>query len=254
MPGNEPRSLLKRRCLALLVAVVFAAPGTTPAWQTAGSGARTARAQEKSVKPGINEQWKSTDIKPLIDRLETESREIYNERENLAALVGPRPGAAIGDVGAGSGFMVELFSRLVGPAGKVYAVDINAKLLEHIARRAKEQGLRNIETVLTREDSLDLPANSVDLVFVCDTYHHFEYPKSSLLGIYQALRPGGQLVLVDFRRALGVSSEWTLEHVRAGQEVFTKEITEAGFQLTNVHNVSFLKENYVLRFRKVEQR
>ena len=88
------------------------------------------------------------------------------------------------------------------------------------------------------------------MVFICDTYHHFEYPMSSLSGIHRALRPGGEIILVDFNRVPGQSSEFFLEHVRAGQEVFAKEIEAAGFELVKQHNVPYLKDNYVLRFRK----
>jgi ubiquinone/menaquinone biosynthesis C-methylase UbiE len=213
----------------------------------------TAPAKEPSVKPGINEQWKSPNVEPLIGTLESESREIFHEREKLAALVAPRPGSVIADVGAGSGFMVELFSDAVGAKGKVYAVDINTQLLERIAARAKQSGRSNIETVLAREDHSNLPPNSVDLVFLCDTYHHFEYPKSTMRSIYDALRPGGQIVLVEFHRIPGRSPAWLLDHVRAGQDEFAKEILGFGFELVERHDVPFLTQNYVLRFRKVEK-
>jgi len=207
-------------------------------------------ADEESVKPGINDSWKSEDIGPLIGRLETESREIYTHRGLLATIVGPRPGDVVADVGAGSGFMTHLFSRLVGETGKVLAVDINQKLLEHIEDGAAEKGLGNVETVLCTEKSVELPAGSVDLVFVCDTYHHFEYPRNSLRSIHAALRPGGQLVLVEFERIPGVSREFILGHVRAGREVFQAEIEAAGFELVNEHDLEAFEENYVLRFRR----
>lgn len=199
---------------------------------------------------GINDTWKSSDIDPLIGRLETESREIYRERARLAALVGPKPGSSIADVGAGSGFMVEEFARLVGAKGKVYAVDINSKMMEHVAQRAKEMGNPQIQTIVTREDSVDLPAASVDIVFVCDTYHHFEYPQKSLAGIYQALRPGGHLVVVDFERIPGRTDGSMMTHVRAGKEEFKKEISAAGFAFVEEAKAPFLTDNYVLRFRK----
>ena len=117
--------------------------------------------------------------------------------------------------------------------GKVYAVDISAKLMQRLAENANEKGLRNIETVVCSERSVDLPANSVDLVFVCDTYHHFEFPRSTLRSIYDALKPGGQLVVVDFYRIAEKSRPWVLWHVRAGEEVVTQEIIDAGFELIN---------------------
>jgi SAM-dependent methyltransferase len=199
---------------------------------------------------GINDRWKSPNIEPLVATLENENREIFTHRELLAAIVGPKSGSVVADVGAGSGFMVEEFARRVGPSGKVFAVDINAKMLELIAQRAARDGLKNIQTVLTREDSLDLPANSVDLVFVCDTYHHFEFPKQSLAGISRALKPGGELLVVEFKREPGVSSAWILEHVSKGQAEVIQEIEAAGFVLTHDHTSPLLKDNYVLRFRK----
>jgi len=230
-----------------LLVLLAAAPLAVLAQQAAPT-------QERSVKPGINNDWKGENVKPLLDRLETESREIYVQRESLAGLVGPKVGAVVADVGAGSGFMTELFARLVGSGGKVYAEDINPKLLEHIAQRAAGHGLKNVQTVLGTEKSVELPANSVDIVFLCDTYHHFEYPKSMMNSIHRALRTGGQVVLVEFRRVDGASPQWMMEHVRAGQEVFTKELTEFGFELINEHTVPWLKENYVLRFRKADAR
>lgn len=207
--------------------------------------------REPSVKPGINDQWKSPNIEPLVGMLETESREIYRAREKLAALVAPAPGSSVADVGAGSGFMAELFSEKVGPKGKVYAVDINAKMLELIARRAREHGRANIQTVLAREDDVNLPPDSVDLVFICDTYHHFEYPARTMRSIHRALRAGGQIVLVEFHRVPGESPGWIFDHVRAGQQEFTKEITGFGFELVQEQPAPFLTQNYVLRFRKV---
>ncbi|MEQ8767699.1 MAG: class I SAM-dependent methyltransferase [Planctomycetota bacterium] len=209
-----------------------------------------APADEESVKPGINDSWKSSNIEPLVARLEAESREIFTKREEIAALVGPEPGSVVADVGAGSGFMAMLFAERVGPKGKVIAVDINDTLLDSVAKHAKEQGLSNLETVVCTEKSVELPPASVDLIFICDTYHHFEYPQSTLATIYRALKPGGQLVVIDFHRIPGVSPEWILGHVRAGQEVFSSEITAAGFDLVNVHTGPLLEQNYVLRFLK----
>ena len=207
-------------------------------------------AQEKSVKPGINETWKSDAIEPLVNTLEAESREIYTQRAALADLLALRPGMAVADIGAGSGFMVEEFARRVGAAGKVYAVDINGKLLERIAANAKQHNLPQVQIVLTHEDSVDLPDGTVDLVFVCDTYHHFEYPQKSLAGIQRALRTGGELIVVEFHREPGQSPGWILEHVRAGQAEFTREIEAAGFTFVRVEPAPFLSQNYVLRFRK----
>lgn len=93
-------------------------------------------------------------------------------------------------------------------------------------------------------------ADSVDLVFICNTYHHFESPYRSLASIYRALRPGGLLVLIDFERIPGVSREFILGHVRAGKEVFRDEILDAGFAPRDEVEVNAFEENYLLRFEK----
>ncbi|MCL4524303.1 MAG: methyltransferase domain-containing protein [Acidobacteria bacterium] len=215
---------------------------------------QSAPAQEKSVKPGINDRWRSPDIQPLVETLETESREIYHEREALARLVDAKPGMAVADLGAGSGFMTLLFAKMVGAKGRVYAVDINPKMLERVSQLAAKEGLKNIQTVLDNDTSTELAANSVDIIFLCDTYHHFEYPKAVLASMHKALRPGGQVVLVEFHLVQGKSPSWMFEHVRAGQEVFTREFVDAGFAFDKVLESPLFTENYILRFRKAEAR
>lgn len=237
------RSLVSWGFLPFLLLPLMASPGSE-------FGAQDGDAGLTSVKPGINDFWIGSDIDPLVDRLETESREIYRERSNLAALAGPPPGAIIADVGTGSGFMALEFAALIGDEGIVYAVDINPAMLDDVLRKAHAKGITNIRKVLSPEDSVNLAPNSVDIVFLCDTYHHFEYPEPTMRSIYQALRPGGQLVLVELKRIPGQTEPRMLEHVRAGEEVFKKEILQVGFELTNNHYPPYLTDNYVLRFRK----
>ena len=210
----------------------------------------TAFAQESSVKPGINERWKSSDIDPLVEILENTERNIYKNRKQLAQLFAPGKGAVVADVGAGSGFMAEEFAQMVGPEGLVYAADINLKLLERIETRARDNNVKNIRTVLSTDDSSRLPVGKIDLMFICDTYHHFEYPVKTLKTLHAALKPGGELFLVEFTRIPGETDDWILGHVRAGKEVFTKEIEAAGFEFVTEHPAPFLPRNYVLRFRK----
>ncbi len=196
-----------------------------------------------------NEIWKSSDIGPLVARLENEEREIYRHRELLAAVVGPLPGSVIADVGAGSGFMAEVFARLVGEEGRVIAVDINPTMMEHLANRAREAGLNNLETRVCPEASANLDPNSVDVVFICDTYHHFAHPAGTMGSIHRALKPGGELVLVELIRDED-SPAWVHRAVRADRKTFIEEISQFGFRLTHSHSIPQLSRNYILRFRK----
>ena len=97
-------------------------------------------------------------------------------------------------------------------------------------------------------DNARLPPDSVDLIFICDTYHHFEFPQRTMQSIHRALRAGGSLIVIDFQRIEGVSSEWTLNHVRAGKETVINEIEQSGFELVDAPEI--MQENYFLRFRK----
>ena len=212
-----------------------------------------ARGQDKSVKPGINDPFKDPDVAKSVGTFEGESREIFTARDKVIAACDLKKGMIVADVGAGTGLFTRLFAKAVGPDGQVYAVDIAPKFLEHIQKTAREAGLKNVTPVLCNQDSADLPPNSVDLIFVCDTYHHFEFPQRTLASLHRALKPGGRLIVVDFIREPGKSREWILNHVRAGQDEVEKEITSAGFKKTGEVKDLF-KENYFVTFEKAADR
>ena len=206
---------------------------------------------ETSVKPGINTEFlkPSLSVTQWVERFEKEGREIYDQREQIVRAIKLRPGTSVADIGAGTGLFTPMFGEAVGPKGKVFAVDIAADVLTLIKERATAAGMRNVTTVLCTERSAELPADSIDVAFICDTYHHFEYPQSTMRSIHRALRRGGELVLIDFVRIPGKSSDFILKHTRAGQEVFTSEIEAVGFK--QIEQIDLLKQNYMLRFRKV---
>ena len=192
---------------------------------------------------------KNLKVEEWTTRFETESREVFLKKDRIVKALGMKSGMVVADIGAGTGLFTIPFSEAVGESGKVYAVDIAKNFLTHIRNRAGATGAANIETILCTDHSLELPESSVDLAFICDTYHHFEFPHSTMKSLHRALKPGGEFVLIDFVRIEGESSDWTLTHVRAGQEVFEKEILDSGFE--KVSEISdFLTENYFIRFRK----
>jgi predicted methyltransferase len=193
---------------------------------------------ERSVRPGINDDYRKQGV------------ETWVEREKILDAVGVRAGMAVADIGAGTGFFTRMFSQRVGASGRVYAVDITPSFIERIQAMTRAEGLTNVTTVLCTDRSAALPAGSVDLVFVCDTYHHFEFPRSTLQSIHRALRPGGVLVVVDFERIPGQSRPWVLDHVRAGRDTVKEEIIAEGFALLDEPSTPWLKENYVMRFRR----
>lgn len=207
-------------------------------------------AAEASVKPGINAEYLKPDlnVSNWVERFEREGREIYEHRNAIVAAAKVKPGSAIADIGCGTGLFTPMLAAATGSSGKVYAVDIVPVFLSLVKQRAAESGLNHVQTVLGGERSVNLPADSVDLAFICDVYHHFEYPQHSLASLHRALRKRGKIFLIDFKREPGVSSDWVLNHVRAGQAQVTAEVEAAGF--VKVEEIPLLRDNYVLRFRK----
>ncbi|NRA95070.1 MAG: methyltransferase domain-containing protein [Planctomycetes bacterium] len=209
----------------------------------------TSCATTGSVKPGINDSFLAQhSVQAWQGRFEVESREIWTEREHIVDAIGVFRGADVADVGAGTGFIARMLADRVGALGRVYAVDLMGYFVAHIRDTARANGRNNLVAVQCTERSIALPQHSVDVIFTCNTYHHFEYPAQSLASIWSALRPGGRLVVVDFIRIPGVSRPFVIGHVRAGEEVVTREIEEAGFE--KVGENRFLQENYILHFRK----
>ena len=212
------------RTIYIVAFVICAIVPTSRAWS-----------QEKSVNPGINDSFRDPNVKKFIGRFEVESRELFARRHEIVAACQIKPGQTVADIGAGTGLFTRLFSDAVGKDGRVIAVEISQKFLDHIQATSREAGQRNVDTLLATADSTGLPPKSVDVAFICDTYHHFEFPLKTMVSLQRALKPGGRVVLVDFRRIPGTSSDWVLNHVRAGQEVFEADL---------------LRENYFVVFQK----
>src|SRR5690606_16093312 len=139
----------------------------------AALSAMQAAAQEKSVNPGINDAFENPDVEAFAERFEVESREVFARRHAIVAACQIEPGQTVADIGAGTGLFTRLFSDAVGKAGRVIAVDISQKFLDRIQADSRERNQSNVETLLAATDSARLPADSVDLAFICDTYHHF---------------------------------------------------------------------------------
>ena len=211
-------------------------------------------APETSVKPGINDEFTKPDMSlaQMQERFEGESREVFAHREAIVKLLELEPGQNVIDLGAGTGFFAAMFAEQVSPGGEVLAVDIAPKFIEHIRSLAQDRNLSNLTAVLSDGANFEAPANWADAVFVCDVYHHLEYPHRTMAVVERSLKPGGRLVVIDFKRVEGQSRPWVLEHVRAGMEVFRSEIEAAGLAFVSVDE-GLLDENYVMVFEKPAQ-
>jgi precorrin-6B methylase 2 len=190
------------------------------------------------------------DVKASAAQLEGKGREVAAKRAEIVSVLSLKPGQAVADIGAGTGLFAREFARAVGPQGRVDAVEISPAFLKHLAEVAEQpEFLGILKPIEGGTHTTNLKPNSIDVAFICDTYHHFEDPVGILESIRLALRPGGRLFLVEFDKR-PESSEFIKSHARATQAEFVAEIEAAGFQrLKDLPKVD-LKENFLAGFRK----
>jgi ubiquinone/menaquinone biosynthesis C-methylase UbiE len=225
----------------------------------AHSAAQTQAPARPQSQPGtdppseINKPFRNPDVPEYVKKFESESREVYTLRGEIVRAIGVAPGMTVADIGAGTGLFTLLFAERVGPKGKVCAVDVSPPFLKHIAAVAKKRGLEQVQVVQGTQDAINLPEGSVDLAFLSDTYHHLEQPERVLASIHRALRFGGRLVMVEFDRRPGVSTDFVLKHIRADKARFIAEIIAAGFEPIKNPDPPRLKENFFAEFRRVER-
>lgn len=130
--------------------------------------------------------------------LERPQREQEEMPDEVVANMGLEPDDVVADIGAGTGYFSFRMAELV-PEGRVLAVDIQQEMLDLIEQRAQEEGVDNVEPVLGRIDDPRLPDNTVDAVLMVDAYHEFSHPFEMMEGIVQSLKPGGRVVLLEYR-------------------------------------------------------
>jgi ubiquinone/menaquinone biosynthesis C-methylase UbiE len=159
-----------------------------------------------------------------------------------------KPGLVVCDLGAGNGYHALPMAKAVSPGGKVLAVDIQPEMLEMLKQRAAAQAVTNVDCVEGREDSPNLPAESCDLILLVDVYHEFSQPAAMLQGMRQALKPGGRVVLVEFR-AEDLTVPIRPEHKMSKVQIL-KELEANGFKL--VKSFDELPWQHMMWFEKDE--
>lgn len=169
--------------------------------------------------------------------------------EVLAAL-DLKKGDVVADIGAGTGYFTTRFAQAVGPRGKVYAVDIDAHVLEYLEKEARKQNLSNVETLVSREDDPSLPTGSVNLAFFCDTIHEIADRVSFYRKVRQALKSNGRMVVIDSipppeRQGGGVQ----VSGRQVSRDSTVREAEQAGFRL--VKEQKFLPRQFFLVFKRV---
>ena len=180
------------------------------------------------------------------DWLVRPERATEEEPDKAIGLLGIAKGATVADIGAGNGYMTWRLAERVGPAGKVFANDIQPGMLAMLRQDMERRKLKNVETVLGTFDDPKLPPNAIDLVLLVDVYHEFSEPQKMLRRIRDALKQDGRLVLLEYRGedpAVPIRPEhkMTVAQVRA-------ELEPEGYRVDRV--LEDLPRQHILIFKK----
>jgi SAM-dependent methyltransferase len=180
------------------------------------------------------------------DWLVRPEREQEEQPEAMLDALKIAPGATVADVGAGVGYTSLKLARRVGPTGTVYATDVQPEMLRMLVSNARAAGIKNVKPIRCSADDPKLPEGTVDLIVMVDVYHECSDPEATLHGLRKALKPGGRLVLVEFRGEdpdvpIKPEHKMTLAQVR-------RELEPQGFVFKE--SLEFLPWQHIITFEK----
>ena len=185
----------------------------------------------------------SADGADWLDRSERETEEAPDEALDI---IGIKKGAVVADIGAGSGYMTVRMARRVGANGIVYANDIQQPMLDLLDKRLKKGKIANVRSILGTPDDPKLPLESIEMALLVDVYHEFSQPQAMLRHLHDALKTGGRLVLLEYRKedpSIPIRPEHKMSVAEAKMEVEAE-----GFKLGRVDDS--LPRQHVLIFTK----
>ncbi|MEM1205923.1 MAG: class I SAM-dependent methyltransferase [Acidobacteriota bacterium] len=179
---------------------------------------------------------------PWLEREDREERELPDRVVEAMALA---PGDVVADIGAGSGYFTFRIARRV-PEGRVLAVDVQDEMLTALGRRMDEEGLDNVDLILGAIDDPKLPPAEVDAALMVDAYHEFSHPYEMMTRLVEAIRPGGRVILVEYRGEDRDSHIHPLHRMTEAQ--VRREMAAVG--LDWVKTLDFLPDQHMLIFTK----
>ncbi len=203
-------------------------------------------AQQPGVHPITGRRYAAVMGYQGADWLEREERDIEEAPDKALDALDLQAGSTVADIGAGSGYMTVRMARRVGPSGKVYAEDIQPEMIALLKKRLQRERVTNVIPVLGAYDDPMLPAATIDLMLLVDVYHEFSEPVKMLSGMRAALKSGGRLVLLEYRKE-DPTVPIRFEHKMSVQEA-KAEVEAAGLTLTKVDER--LPRQHILIFTK----
>jgi len=177
-----------------------------------------------------------------IAMLDDPARDAYQKPHEVVMALRLKDGERIADIGAGTGYFSLRFANHVGDRGVVYAVDISTEMIAHLNERIRQAGVKNVRTILAKPDDPLLPGR-VDRFFICDTWHHIADHSRYLELMKKALTPGGQVVIVDYKKDAPAGPP---PEMRIAREEVVREFEQHGFRVATEH--TFLPYQYFVVF------
>ena len=175
------------------------------------------------LAPRKTEEW--------VAALESPQRASGQKIDEVLLRLNLKSGLVIADIGAGSGVFSRPLAKAVAPSGRVYAVDIQQGLLDFINKRAAEENIPNIRTVLGAYDDPKLPAHDVDLAFINDVLHHIEHRAAYLKALGTYLKPSGRIALIELNKDDPRTPHRDQPELLVGREQMDQWMSDAGFKL-----------------------
>ena len=192
-----------------------------------------------------------SDIKEYLEHLDRPERDRDQKPMQVLEALELKPGMAVVDLGAGSGYFTRRFAETVTEQGKVYAIDIEPDMLAYTKESlAQMQAPHTVEFILADADNPKLPAESVDLIFVCNVYHHLENRPTYFAHAASALKPGGRIAIIDFYHDHRSGDVGFPRRHLVSRDTVIDEMGKAGYTLLREHDI--LSRQYFLEFISVE--
>ncbi|CAN5227000.1 class I SAM-dependent methyltransferase [soil metagenome] len=204
----------------------------------------------EASRDGIGKIYQNREIAQVMGHLgaswlERPEREREERTDLLLKALNLKPTDVVADIGAGTGFFTFLMAPKL-PEGKVMAVDIQPEMITYLNEGKVKRKITNVQPVLGTESDPKLPASSVDLAILIDAYHEFSYPREMMGHIVSALKPGGRVVLVEYRAEDPSVPIKELHKLSVAQA--TKEMKVAGLKL--IKNDDRLPQQHIMFFGK----
>lgn len=264
---RSDRFCIRRYSLTLLMLLLLVT--SLPAGEPAATQTKPATTQKKQEKKSARYTWNRNHDPQGIGKfyqgreiarvmgfqgapwLERATREREERLSLLPKALKLQPGMAIADIGAGSGVISVILAEHVSPGGKVYAVDVQKEMLFLLRKKLKKLGIDNVVPVLGTQKSPGLKPESIDLAIMVDVYHEFTFPYEMMQEISKALKPGGRVVLVEYRKEDPTVNIKLVHKMTEAQA--KKEVSRPELNLKWKETIGILPQQHILVFEKTAE-